>query len=281
MSIVFKPEYHEYESIDGDNIDWISVTGFISNFKQPFKTDQAKKSSKNKKSKWYGMTEGEILSAWNNEGKRATDLGNWYHNQREADLCELTNIVREGVTVPIFRPIEEDGLKYAPVQKLSNGIYPEHMMYLKSSGLCGQSDLVEVIDGKVNITDYKTNKEIKLRGYINWDGRIDKMNAPVNHLEDCHINHYNLQLSIYMYMILKHNPSLKAGNLVIHHIIFEEVGRDKFDYPITARNEQGDPIVKEIIQYELPYLKDEVIMLINWLRINKDKIKSKKNLAVV
>lgn len=269
MSIIFKAEKHEYISIEEEGIAWTSVTSIISKFKKPFDAETISvKSSKNKKSKWYGMTPEEIRTAWKAEAKRATDLGTWYHNQREQDLCNLETIEREGVSVPIFKPIEVEGVKYAPKQKLAEGVYPEHMVYLKSAGLCGQSDLVEVVNGKVNITDYKTNKEIKMEAFTNWEGITQKMFAPVSHLDDCNLNHYTLQLSIYMYIILKHNPKLKPGKLTIHHILFEEAGRDKFDNPITALDVNGDPIVKEVVTYDLPYLKSEVISIINTLKVN-------------
>jgi hypothetical protein len=273
MSLIFKPENHQYISKDGEQINWTSVTSFIGNFKQPFDADTiAVKSSKNKKSKWYNMTPEEIKSAWKSEAKRATDLGTWYHNQREADLCGLFTIDREGITVPVVKPIEEDGIKIAPDQKLKDGVYPEHMVYLKSAGLCGQSDLVEVVNGRVNITDYKTNKEIKAESYVNWEGISQKMDAPVSHLDDCNLNHYNLQLSLYMYIILKHNPRLKPGKLTIHHILFEEAGRDKFDNPISARDTNGDPIVKDVIVYELPYLKAEITELIKWKKEQDENV---------
>jgi hypothetical protein len=276
MALLFKPEHHEYISSDGDQIDWISVTSFIGQFKKPFNADsQAVKSSKNKKSKWYGLSPEEIKQAWKNEGKRATDLGTWYHNQREDDLCELATIQKEGVTIPVVKPVITDGVKIAPDQKLQDGLYPEHMVYLKSAGLCGQSDVVGVFNGMVNIIDYKTNKEIKDKGFTTWEGITEKMLSPVGHLDDCNLNHYNLQLSLYMYIILKHNPKLKAGKLIIHHIVFDEVGRDKFDNPITALDTNGDPIVKEIKKYELPYLKDEVISLMNWLKVNRSSIQTK------
>jgi hypothetical protein len=209
MSILkFYPDKHKYTSEDG--IDWLSVTSLISNFKQPFDADAiALKSSKNKKSKWYGMTPEEIKEAWKAEAKRATDLGTWYHNCREQDICEFQTIERQGVTVPIFKPVEIDHIKHSPNQKLVDGVYPEHMVYLKSAGICGQSDLVEVINGVVNITDYKTNKEIKVEGFTNWEGVTQKMAHPVSHLDDCHLNHYALQLSMYMFIILKHNPKLR------------------------------------------------------------------------
>lgn len=267
MSLIFKPEKHEYSS--DDNISWTSVTSVISKLKQPFDADKiALKSSKSRKSKWYGLSPVEIKTIWKSESTRATDLGTWYHNQREADICGLDTIEREGVSIPIFQPIESEGVKIAPDQKLTDGVYPEHMVYLKSAGICGQSDLVEIVNNKVNITDYKTNKEIKTEGYTNWEGITQKLSSPVAHLDDCHLNHYALQLSMYMYIIIKHNPRLNPGKLIIHHIIFEEAGRDKFDNPITALDNQGNPIVLDIVPYDLPYLKQEVINIINWLKTN-------------
>jgi hypothetical protein len=175
--------------------------------------------------------------------------------------------------VGIIKPIEIEGIRYSPDQKLEEGVYPEHMVYLKSAGICGQSDLVEVINGEVHITDYKTNKEIKVEGFTNWEGITQKMLPPVSHLDDCNLNHYTLQLSLYMYMILKHNPKLKPGTLTIHHIIFEEEGKDKWGNPIAARDSNGDPIVKEVVPYDLPYLKPEIVSLIHWLEDNRHKLK--------
>lgn len=276
MIITFTPQNHKYNSIEPDGIEWLSVTSFISQFKQPFEADKiAQKSSKNKKSKWYGMTPEDIKEAWKSEANRATTLGTWYHNCRERDICELSTMERHGKVVPIVKPIEKEGVKLSPNQKLTDGVYPEHMVYLKSAGLCGQSDLVEVVNGEVHITDYKTNKEIKVEGYTNWEGVTQKMLSPVSHLDDCNLNHYALQLSMYMYIILKHNPRLKFGSLTIHHILFDEVGRDKFDNPITALDNNGDPVVKDIVQYDLPYLKSEVIAILHWLEDNRHKIKPK------
>jgi hypothetical protein len=264
MSVIFKSKNHKYESIDSsDIIEWTSVTSFISKYKKPFDAQTvAEKSSKSKKSKWFGMSVQDILQAWENESNRAIDQGNWYHNQREADLLELNTIERHGCILPIIRPLITEDVKYAPPQKLQEGMYPEHFVYLKSAGICGQSDLVEVAKGQVNITDYKTNKEIKKESYVNWEGVSQKMLPPVSHLDDCNFWHYALQLSTYMYIILKHNPRLKPGKITIHHVLFYTDGTDKFGNPITKLDEQGEPKVKKIVPYDLPYLKAEVINLI-------------------
>jgi hypothetical protein len=276
MSLIFKPENHKYESVNGDKIDWISATSFISNFKTPFDAQAvAEKCSKNSKSKWYKLPPSKIIEIWNKESQRAMDAGTFYHNEREAELCAVSTIQKNGKDLNIFKPVFKDGIKIAPDQKLVDGIYPEHMVYLKSVGICGQSDLVEVVEGGMNILDYKTNKSIDNKSFVNWEGISKKMLFPLSHLDDCNINHYTLQLSLYMYIMLKHNPELKAGKLTLHHIIFEEAGRDEYDYPIMHMVD-GKPVVKEIVPYDVPYLKQEITTLINWLKTNRNKIKSKK-----
>ncbi|HEY4062352.1 MAG TPA: hypothetical protein VGM30_10650 [Puia sp.] len=276
MSVKFKTENHTYESVGGENIDWVSVTTFINNFKEEFKAREiALRTSTRKKSKWFGLPVDDILAAWSNEAKRSTDLGTWFHNRKEVDLTSRTTIERNGSTLRVVKPIVEDGIKYAPIQKLTDAVYPEHFVYLKSAGVCGQSDVVEVMKGQVNIIDYKTNKEIKLEGYRSWDGTTKKLKRPLSHLDDCNFVHYTLQLSMYLFIILKHNPHLKPGTLTLHHIIFEEEGRDKFDNPIYKLDEQGDFIVKEVITYDLPYLKQECITLVNWIKENRQEIRLK------
>jgi len=268
MAIIFEASNHTYVSIDPeDKTVWTSVTTLVGSLKQPF--DSIKISEKcsvnNKKTnKWYGMTPEAIRLAWKKEADRACSLGNWYHQQREDDLSGCETIVRQEKVLPVIKPlIDGDGRKLAPLQKLIDGIYPEHMVYLKSAGICGQSDLVEVVNDTVNITDYKTNKKIDQTSFTNWEGISQKMLPPVSHLDDCNINHYALQLSIYMYIILKHNPNLKPGKLAIHHISFyEEDKPDEFGYPIAKLDAQGEPIIREIEIYDLPYLKKEVIAIL-------------------
>ena len=98
------------------------------------------------------------------------------------------------------------------------------------------------------------------------------MSGPCSHLDDCNFNHYALQLSIYMYIIIKHNPRYKPGKLMLHHVIFEKQGEDKFGNPILLKDKNNEPIVKTVVPYEAPYMKSEVIAMINYLTDNKKKI---------
>jgi hypothetical protein len=182
------------------------------------------------------------------------------------------------VTLPVIHPMyDESQRKIASSQQLTDGIYPELLVYLKSAGICGQSDLVEIVNGQVHITDYKTNKKIETTSYVNWEGMSKRMLAPMSHLDDCHINHYALQLSIYMYIILKHNPRMKPGSMNIHHISFEEEeATNEFGYPIHKLDANGEPIIKNIDAYHLPYLRDEVVTLMNWYKSNQHNLHNKK-----
>jgi len=277
MAIQFTASDHKYQSINqSENIEWISVTTIIGLLKKPFDKDTtALKSSKNKRSKWYGLTPKEIIAIWDQSNAVAIDLGTWYHNQRETDMVSHDTIGRLGRDISIVKPIEQDGVKLAPDQNLVEGIYPEHMVYLKSAGICGQADRVEVIGNTIDLYDYKTNKEIKLNAYTNWEGVTEKMLLPINHLDDCNYTHYSLQLSIYMYIMLKHNPNLKPGKIMLEHIIFKKEGEDKYGNPIYAKDQDGNFIVDKIVPYTLPYLKKEVIGIIKYLQNNPD-VKNKK-----
>jgi hypothetical protein len=271
MEIKFRADTHKYESIKDPEKKWISTTSLVSLFKKPFDAERISiSSSKNKKSKWYGMKPEDIRAIWAKEANRATSLGTWYHNEREKELLACGTLQREGLDLSIIHPIEQDGIKLSPNQTLVPGIYPEHLVYLKSARICGQVDRLEVVGNRVDIFDYKTNKEIKKEAYVNWEGKMSCLNGPLSHVGDCNFNHYALQLSIYMYIILKHNHNLKPGKLQIHHIIFEVENRDNHGYPIVATDAQGDPLIKEVIPYDLPYMKKEVNAMIKYLKLHPE-----------
>lgn len=258
--IIFQKENHLYLSVDEPAIDWTSTTSCLKRYKNPFDGKAiSERSSKNAKSKWFGIPPKEIQQIWKNEADRAIELGNFYHDRQEANMLACETISRWGKDLPVIWPMYNDkGDKIAPSQRMIEGIYPEHLVYMKSAGLIGQSDLVEIADGYVHISDYKTNKEIEKTSYVNWEGQSKKMLGILSHLDDCNFNHYSLQLSLYMYMVLRHNPRLKPGKITIHHIEFEKVGEDKYGYPIHARDNEGNPIVEQVHFHPCEYMLSEV-----------------------
>jgi hypothetical protein len=268
--IKFQETGHIYTSIVPDGTQWLGVTTLVNALKEKFDAQyQAPKSSRNTKSKWFKVPVQEILIAWENEGIRASELGHWYHGMREQNILSKGHV--DGL--PVIRSVMSGDIKLAPEQVLTDGIYPEHLVYLQSAGICGQSDVVTVHDGQVDISDYKTSKEIATESYVNWEGARKMMLPPLAHIQDCHINHYALQLSIYLYIILRHNPSLKPGKLRIDHIKFVEAAKDKYGYPLYHLDDEGNPIIEQIIPVEVPYMKTEVHTLVAWLKDNKNRNK--------
>jgi hypothetical protein len=268
MKVTFKEEGHLYESIPA--VSWTSVTRVVEMFCPEFDArKQAEKSSQNVYSRWYSIPVSKIIKIWDKERNRSTEAGSWFHHKMELKALKAGKKEHRGRVIPVYPSGFVDGIKEARDQVLVDGVYPEHLIYNEKIGVCGQSDLVFVADGYVDISDYKTNKEMKFHSYGHQFGNPQMMLAPVSNLEDCEFYHYALQLSIYMKLILMNNPALKPGKLTLIHVIFELQGTDAYGFPVLARDENGY-IVKEIKKYEAPYLEKEAVAVLKIL-YNKDK----------
>lgn len=61
------------------------------------------------------------------------------------------------------------------------------------------ADIVIKNGNEVIIGDWKTNKEIKTKGYFNKKtNKVQCMKYPLNNIPDINYYHYTLQMSIYM-----------------------------------------------------------------------------------
>lgn len=270
----FSPRNHSYTSTESNQqVDWIGITSLCDAFKKPFDPIAGSiKAARNPKSKWRGMDPQHIRDVWKEESDRSLNMGSWYHNKTEASL--LSSESYHNLTVVKAMMIGDD--KLASNQKLTNNtLYPEHLVYLQSHGICGQTDRVDVTDHRVNLKDYKTFKVMKTEGFTNWEGITERMLDPLTHLDNCNFVSGCLQLSFYLYMILKHNPQFLPGTLLIEHIIFEQESENEYGYPIYRKDDNGDFIIKEIKPYSVPYLKSEVISILNFLTENRELVKQR------
>ena len=92
------------------------------------------------------------------------------------------------------------------------------------------------------IVTHNTNKKIDTKSYFNNKTKTSvKMKFPLNNLDDVNYWHYTLQLSTYAWMIQKVNPEFIIEDLVLVH----------FDHN------------DNMTVYHLPYLKEEVIKMLN------------------
>ena len=160
----------------------------------------------------------EILDAWKTKNEVACERGTAIHKMHEdrhmsGNTKELQHLGLGGT----FKLYTTN--KIIPRE---SGIYPEWLMHRISEDgklrIAGQADLV-IIDGTdVHLLDYKTNAEIKKSSYYNPTTRQRQMmQYPLNNIQDCNYMHYQLQLSLYMWMILKAHPELTPKSLTIIH----------------------------------------------------------------
>lgn len=239
--VKFIEDKHLYVNDDGEY--FTSVTKLIHQF-EPVKDWD--KIAKNYAKKHKKSVE-EVRAAWKAENQKSVDRGTRFHKVKETELCEKGCVNVEGIDLNIESPTVVDGIKHSRSLKLDNGIYPELIIFLDSAKLAGQADYIEVVNGKINIKDYKTNKEIKMEGFRDWKGSEEKLTGPLSHLGNCNYTVYCLQLNTYMYMLKKHNPNLKIGTMELLHILFDENGEPKEEVIYQLPNMQKD--VKNMIDY--------------------------------
>lgn len=249
--MIFNNTAHTYTNDKGEL--YTSATAFIKRYAKPFERDKiaAKYAKKHKK------TVQQVLDEWSKLGDDAIKKGIHFHKLKETELLNSDKITIDGEEYDVYNEPFDDEIKICNVTKLEPLIYPELMIWSDKYKIAGQADYVEVTrGGRLNIKDYKTSKEIKLRSFEKWDGTHEMMYFPINHLEDCNFNHYSLQLNLYAFLIKQHNRNLKIGKLTIEHIVG--------DY-----NEDTGFVLNNIIPYNVPDLQKEIRNLLEYHKYQK------------
>ena len=103
------------------------------------------------------------------------------------------------------------------------GVYPEYLISVDLGDnlrIAGQMDVLVKDNDDFYIIDYKSNKEIKKRSYFDKKKKKNvMMKFPLNDLEDSTWNHYQLQLSLYAYLLECIRPNVNIKALRIVHLL--------------------------------------------------------------
>ena len=191
----------------------------------------------------------------------------WKRKNEESKATGIAvhEMIRNELATDIFAARRDFGLE-GDVQSndvflmSEGGLFPEQRMEIpldEEFQLVGIADLISIKDGIVTIIDWKTDEDgIKFKSYYDVAKKHGKkLKYPLSKLDDINGVHYQLQLSIYMYMILKIRPDLKPGKLKIVWL--------------------KDKKVRKV--YEVEYLEKEVEQLLKWyLKSTKLKIETEK-----
>lgn len=247
--VAFSDSDHVYWNVD-DNSRYISVTTLIHRFTQPFDKEfwSAYKALEQilSKEQWviekksllntkrfdkilleaYNITEDtfnkvqqDILDSWELENKRSCERGTQIHSEIEQSFYKNPkNISLQKFGIGDKFECRKD---YTDLD-LEYGVYPEYLISRESDDgvlkLAGQIDLIIKSGNKIILVDHKTNKKIDLKsGYNSSTRSTVKMKYPLNTLEDCNFNHYQLQLSTYAWMLQKLHPEFIIKDLILNY----------------------------------------------------------------
>lgn len=285
-NIAFVEETHKYFDVTNPDAVFTSVTTMIHEYTQPFDKDfwsaykalekllpkdvwnVEKKSLLNNKKfdkvlldlhsiaeNDFNREQQNILDEWDNENRKSCERGTKIH----ADLENSFYSKKDDISLSKF----EIGGKFECRKNYSeldieNGVYPEYLISRVSDDgklrIAGQIDLLVKKGNKIIIADWKTNKKIETKSFFNNRTKTSvKMKFPLNNLDDVNYWHYALQLSTYAWMIQKLNPEFEIEDLVLVHF-------DNSD---------------NMTVYHLPYLKTEVIKMLNHFK-KKSSLKASR-----
>lgn len=231
----FYEEAHKYIE---DDQEFTPVTYFLKYF-QPW-VDWDKEAEK--KAKKLGITKEELLKQWEDKRNKSAEKGTQFHKMMEDKYLASTEGILVADTIcPISSVSTIDGIKEDLSMKLEdNTIYTEKMIWSKKYRICGTADLVEVVDGKINVKDYKTNEKLEFESWKHPVLGSKKLKYPVQSLDDCNGSIYQLQVNTYMYLLLQQNRHLKIGNMELLHVIFKDDGSHEI-VPYKVK-----PMLKEV-----------------------------------
>jgi len=246
--IQFDKKDHKYFERREGEAEYMSVTTLIKKYKEPF---DAKKISKNYALKHPEKTAAQWRAEWKKIGKETADYGTIIHAELEIGTqndprCKLGS---HRINKNTIRSLDM-------LTDLEDGLYPELLIWSEKWKLAGQADLVEINNGVVDITDYKTYKKVNLKSFYNpkikqWSCMLH----PLNGVQDCNYNHTGLQLA--MYGLMMEDLGYKIGKLKLLHI---------------DRNGNKTP-------YSVPYSQFKMFATFILLDYNKDGNKQKSELS--
>lgn len=195
----------------------ISATTFIGKFKPKFDT-QGKASSQ---AQQRGISTECVIDEWDFKRDFSCIKGTLFHKYAEDYLSNKVfpypaEQYQKLFGVDILKP------KFDKLVKMFHTFYEQsnaNLIPIKSEwivgdrelGICGCVDQLyyNKKSGSLEIWDWKTNKKINTKSpYKN------RFKHPVEHLDECEMNSYSLQLSLYKY-IIERNTSLKLGHCYI------------------------------------------------------------------
>ena len=201
--ILLNKENHTY-SLKNSNIDFISVTTYISDFFEKFNQHKIAEKLVKTSAKYAHLSIEEVIADWN----KLRDYGTLIHQQIEDHIngvSKASEIKAKNAVMWLTNYLENK----------DHDLYVEKIIFAEDIKLAGTMDiLVKLKDtDEYIIIDWKTNKKIDTKSFRNKVG----IHPVTSNIEDCKYNVYAFQLSLYRY-ILEEYYGLNIKQQIIAHI---------------------------------------------------------------
>lgn len=207
MRVTLRESDHVY--LNEKNERYTPVSTVLGAYKNPFDGEAA--------SIAYAAKHGGTPEYWLNEWAKTSDYacrkGTAFHNLKENFVENSAFFKHDIMLSPVrnWKQLRETkpGFTYSD---LPVGTYTELTLAHHGFKIAGTADLVTILpDGWVDIDDYKTNKELKKKGFRN-----QTMKAPLHEVQDANYWHYMLQLNIYGWLLAQYGFRIRRMRLLYY-----------------------------------------------------------------
>lgn len=202
IEIVFDESTHSY--IDFSNgRRYISVTTFIDQFFPKFDTAGVAAKVAEKR----GVKPEKLIDEWRAEAARGRREGTHVHNYAEALItgCDDWRAPENVREARLYRQVAR---AVVSLLKMFEFVAAEQIVFSPELGIAGMVDLImaDRQTGEIIILDWKQNKAIDRDSAWN-----EKALPPIEHLDNCDLSKYSLQLGLYYRIIRDEMYYVESG----------------------------------------------------------------------
>ncbi len=240
--VTFNEEAHSYTA-DLSGKKYTSATTLIGKFKQKFDTIAVSTAYAKKN----GYTPEYWQEQWKKTSQIACDKGTKFHKRKEDAMIAAGSVTREKRVIPVHISEVLKNVDY-DYKNIPDGVHPELLLWNHYFELAGLADIITIDGNYFDIDDYKTNKKIDKNSFKHPQTGYKKMLFPLQHLQDCNFNHYQLQLSLYAFM-LEQLSGKTCRSICFHHHPPQEGNA-------LEAQEEG-------VRYDCKYLKQDILKMIH------------------
>lgn len=199
--IIFEPIEHKYHL---DGVEFTSATTWLHQFQEPFNADAISlRMAKGNKQQAL-----ELQRQWKAKSDAACSRGTHLHEYLECKIAGADAVLHDDA-IDLYPIADKFITETTGKIKI---VIQEFRLYDKEWGLCGTVDaLGQDKAGNYYLIDWKTNGEFTTSSDYN-----KMLKYPFNMLEDCHLNTYSIQLSLYK-SLLERNTDIRIKGLILVH----------------------------------------------------------------